>query len=152
MKKINLTGKYGVGKFALIDNGDFEAVNKFRWYLNGKYPAKSFGKRPNRNKILLHTFLINTPKGMMVDHIDGNELNNQRKNLRICTHAQNVMNSKKSIRNKGSKYKGVFFVGWRAYIGRRIIGNFPTEIEAAEAYNTAAKGLYKDFARLNIID
>lgn len=154
MRKIKLTGKYGQNKFTLVDNDDFELVNKFKWYLSGTYPVKSLGKRPNRKKISLHRFLLNPPLNMMIDHIDRNGLNNQRSNLRICTNSQNIMNAKKS-NNRSSKYKGVCRLvakPWRAYIGRKILGSFATEKEAAQAYNVAAKKLYGDFARLNVID
>lgn len=152
MEKIALTGKYGIGKFALVDDDDFELASKFKWYLSGEYPVRSFGQRPNRTKISLHRFLMNTPLGMMTDHINGNGLDNRRSNLRICTVAQNTMNSKKGMRNS-SKYKGVTKnKPWRAYIGTKTIGHFSSENEAAEAYNNAAKKLYGKFARLNIIN
>jgi HNH endonuclease len=152
MKKIKLNGKYGAGKFALVDDEDFDLVNSFNWYLSGSYPVRSLGKRPNRTKISMHRFLMNTPVDKVTDHINGNGLDNRKSNLRICTISENTINSKKSI-NKSSKYKGVSFINpWRAYIGRKILGHFKTEKEAAEAYNKAAKELYFDFARLNIID
>jgi hypothetical protein len=153
MKKIKLTGKYGSGKFVLVDDEDFEVLNKFKWYLAGKYPVKSIGKRPNRKKISIHRLIMNPPKNMMVDHKDNNGLNNQRSNLRICTNAQNIMNANKFKRKCSSKYKGVSKLNpWRASIGNKTLGNFKTEIEAAKAYDIAAKELYKEFARLNFID
>lgn len=152
MKKIALTGMYGNGKFAIVDDDDFDRVNKFKWYLSGKYPAKSLGVRPNRTKIYLHTFIMNTPKGMVTDHINGDELDARKSNLRICTVSQNTMNSKKS-KNTSSKYKGVCRINpWRAYIGRRILGHFSSEIEAAKAYNEAAIKEYGEYAKLNIIE
>jgi len=150
MKKIKLTGKYGINKFALIDDEDFKKVCVFKWHLSGKYPVKSFGKRPNRTKISLHRFLMNTPSDKVTDHINGNSLDNRKSNLRICTVSENTINSKKG-KNKSSKYKGVCFINpWRAYIGTKILGHFRTEREAAESYNEAARKLYKEFARLNV--
>jgi len=154
MKKIKLNGKYGEGKFSLVDDSDFESVNMFKWYLSGRYPVKSFGKRPNRKKISLHRFLLDTPNGMVVDHINGDGLDNQRKNLRVCTVAQNTINSSKRINTTSSKYKGVTKNNkpYRAYIGTKTLGYFKTEKEAAEAYNNAAISIYGDFAKLNIIN
>lgn len=154
MKQIKLNGKYGLGKVALVDDEDFIKVNDFKWYRSGKYPVRSLGKRPNRTKISLHRFLMNPNKKMMVDHINGNGLDNRKSNLRICTNSQNIMNAKKS-EQRSSKYKGVCrntARPWRAYIGRKILGSFATEKEAAQAYNSAAKKIYGDFARLNVID
>ena len=154
MKHIKLTGKHGLGKTALVDDEDFEKVNQFKWHLSGRYPVRNFGQRPNRLNIALHRFLMNTPIGMVTDHKNGNGLDNRKSNLRICTVSENIMNSKKS-ENTSSRFKGVCrntAKPWRAYIGRTILGSFATEIEAANAYNMAAKKLYGHFARLNIID
>ncbi|MHC4207804.1 MAG: HNH endonuclease, partial [Planctomycetota bacterium] len=93
--------------------------------------------------------------GYIVDHINGNGLDNRRANLRLATVAQNAWNSKK--RNPRSGYKGVWFAAdkglWRAAIvchGRRIhIGYFTDKIAAARAYDAAARKYYKEFARPN---
>lgn len=94
---------------------------------------------------------------MEVDHIDHNGLNNQKSNLRNCTHRQNAMNN--SSRGS-SKYLGVSIVGRGRQKGmisaeikmnyRKIhIGVFSTEIEAAKAYDKKAKELFGEFANLN---
>jgi hypothetical protein len=98
---------------------------------------------------------MNPPPGLVVDHIDGNGLNNTRVNLRICTSAQNICNSKG--RSKTSKYKGVtrrkMSNKWFAQIkfNRKHIdiGRFDNEIEAAKAYDNVARKLFKEFAYLN---
>ena len=149
MRRIALTGKYGKGKFALVDDADFESVNGHKWNLSGEYPVSSFGKRPTRTKVSMHRFIMDAAKGTFVDHRDGNRLDNRRANLRSCTVAQNTMNSRKS-KNRSSKFKGVTRNRpWRAYVGPKTIGHFNTEIEAAQAYDAAAKKLYGEFARLN---
>ena len=104
MKQIKLNGKYGSGKFALVDDEDFDLINSFNWYLSGAYPVRSLGKRPNRTKISMHRFLMNTPINKVTDHINGNGLDNRKSNLRICSISENTINSKKSA-NKSSKYK-----------------------------------------------
>lgn len=94
--------------------------------------------------------------GVIVDHIDGDGLNNCRSNLRVATAAGNARNRRKSQRSPG--YKGVMYDPkgkrhWRAYIRcdgkKRHLGSFATAQEAAMAYNRAAITLFGEFARLN---
>ena len=99
---------------------------------------------------------MNAPKGMVVDHIDGNGLNNRKSNLRICTKAQNVHNSRPRT-NTSSKYKGVFWnkanKKWSATIHKgdkwTYIGGFDDEKEAARAYDRKAAEFFGEFAYLN---
>ena len=107
---------------------------------------------------------MGNPKGMDIDHIDGNSLNNRKENLRICTRSQNCSN-KKVRRDSRSGYKGVYIKkgGKRflAYIGdpntpatrkRQIrLGLYDTAEEAALVYNKAALEMYGEFAVLNEI-
>jgi len=110
----------------------------------------------------LHRIITKCPKGMTVDHINGNPLDNRRINLRICTARENVRNSRKQP-GTVSKYKGVRFdrngkrrKRWLAGIeesGKNTtIGRFHTEEEAALAYNKIAKERFGDFAKLNVVD
>lgn len=93
-----------------------------------------------------------------VDHIDGNPLNNQRSNLRTCTHAQNICNSKLNSKNT-SGYRGVtWHTGakkYMAYIRHNYkmynLGLFETAEEAALARNEKAVKLHGEFAVLNVI-
>lgn len=102
----------------------------------------------------MHVLLVKPPRGMLVDHWDGNGLNNCRKNLRVCTKQQNNMNTKKRS-NRSSKYKGVHFRAgrWLAQIQvagkKKHLGTFEEEADAALAYNFAATELFGPFARLN---
>ena len=157
MKQIKLTQ----GQFALIDDDDFELVSQFKWY--ALKPKKIFyalmcavvnGKRIDMR---MHRLIMNAKKGQIIDHKDRNGLNNQKNNLRFCTHTEN---SRNSISNKGlSKYKGVSWAKaakkWRAGIkvnNRGIyLGYYTNENEAAKAYNEAAIKYHGEFARLNII-
>lgn len=93
----------------------------------------------------------------LVDHRNGNGLDNRRSNLRLATQAQNMSNRGRPTNNT-SGYKGVSagrLGGWRAYItsrGKRLdIGTFASKEEAAEAYNAKALELHGEFARLNEI-
>lgn len=97
------------------------------------------------------------PEGMDVDHIDGNGLNCKKSNLRICTHAENQGNYKKTISETSSKFKGVSLKRgkWVSRIkkgGRTIfVGSFDFEEEAALAYNGMARKLFGTFANLNFL-
>jgi len=99
------------------------------------------------------------PPGMIVDHINRNGLDNRRCNLRIGTIAQNAMN-KRGQRNASSRFKGVTWSHhvskWVASINeggkRRHLGCFVSEIEAALAYDAAARILHGDWACLNFPD
>lgn len=103
----------------------------------------------------MHRFITNCPFGMEIDHRDGNKLNNQKCNLRICTPTQNKRNIKKQSNNKAG-YKGVSYFG-NKYIRATIsinrkqihLGFFPDLITAAKAYDKKAKELFGEFAYLN---
>ena len=95
MKKIPLTQ----GKFALIDDKDFELVSKYKWcackIYNTFYAVTSVSKPDNRiAKIYMHRLILNPPAGFGVDHRDINGLNNRRYNLRPCNRTQNAQNQR----------------------------------------------------------
>ena len=104
----------------------------------------------------MHRAILNAPKGLLVDHIDGNGLNNRKSNLRLCTFAQNAHNSRPR-RNSSSRYKGVCWhklkKKWTVSIykgGKRTyLGYYDDEIEAALAYDRKAEELFGEFAYLN---
>jgi hypothetical protein len=87
------------GKCATVDHEDAERLLPYKWYhfagsVGREYAATSIGGRRNRVTIYMHRFILDAPKGMQVDHRDGDGLNNTRANLRLCTGAQNVANQR----------------------------------------------------------
>lgn len=155
MKEIPLSGPKGEGKFALVDDDDFDAASAYTWNYSRGYVVT---KIERKNFYLHHLIVGNPPAGFVVDHIDGNPLNNQRVNLRWATHTQNMQN-RASRKNTSSRFKGVAWKSkqksWYSYIqfdGIRLhLGRFVSEIDAARAYNVAAIQYHGEFARLNVI-
>ncbi len=154
MRRIKLTQ----GKYALVDDWNYEWLNKWKWFYGGRgYAVRNASTIGGKQKqIFMHRLIMNTPEGMDTDHEDGDGCNNQEYNLRECTHAQNQMNMK-SQKNSTSKYKGVCWhikrKRWRVQIKLNYknihIGYFTCEKEAAKAYDKKAKELFGEFARLN---
>ncbi len=161
MKRILLSQ----GKVALVDDGDFEQLNRFKWSVSkrsyGGYAAVRqcrCGLTGQTHTIYMHRQIMSCPQGLEMDHISHNVLDNRRCNLRIVNKSQNQMNSKSKTRSR-SKYKGVFWhkrAGrWMAQIkakGRAVyLGLFDEEVDAAAAYNNAAITLFGPYAYLNML-
>lgn len=156
-RRIHLTD----GKFAIVDQQDFYWLNSFDWCLKENhgflYAARFNNFCDNPPKILsMHREIMNAPPGILVDHRNCYGLDNRRENIRFATHAQNNCNRRKR-KNASSKYTGVIFdkqTGkWRARItanGKMLsLGRSISEIDAAKAYDAAAKKYYGEFARVN---
>jgi hypothetical protein len=143
------------GKFAIVDAADYERVNAYMWYAAGSARRPYACCRHNGKHLSMHRFLMNPPEWMVVDHIDGNGLNNRRSNLRVCTQGQNSYNSRP--RGKSSQYKGVrrdkSRNRWVVYVRcnghSHYVGRFRDEIEAARAYDRKAYELFGEYAWLN---
>lgn len=156
MKEIKLTQD----KVALVDDEDFDYLNQWKWCAHFNQFLFYAERRVGKKILKMHRVIIGvTDPDIKIDHKDGDGLNNQRGNLRKATDAQNLCNKIKKL-NTTSKYKGVHlekFTGrWRAevqYLGKKIrIGRFDDEVDAALAYNEAAKVIQGEFARLNAIE
>lgn len=159
--------KYG-DKIVLVDAEDFQKVNKIKWHLrfdknrNNEFYIISNSRDSITNKrttTTLHKFIMNCPKGFVVDHINHDTFDNRKCNLRICTKTENNRNSFKRKDAKHSIYKGVKFhptykkfTAWITFDKKRIyIGSFDDDKDAALAYNKKAKELFGEFAYLNEI-
>jgi HNH endonuclease len=148
------------GRYAIVDDADFERLNQWGWAESPSgYVWRSVTVGPNKQgKVRMHRLVASTPTGLFTDHVNGDKLDNRRENLRVCTTAENGRN-RGANRKSSSRYKGVSLrrsTGmWRASIclnGRsRHIGSFPSQEEAARAYNSAAAKHYGEFARQNVI-
>ena len=163
MKKIQLGGRKGskITGYALVDDEDFEKLNKHKWYAtkgtNTLYarravPTTTSGQRT----VSMHRVIMQTPKGMDTDHIDGDGLNNQKENLRVCIRSENLMNQSRS-RNNTSGYKGVNWnkrdKKWISQIkvkGKQVhLGCFSEKEEAYKAYCEASKRYHGEFGNVN---
>lgn len=143
MKSINLTKGYST----LVDDEDYEFANSFKWHacVKGKNIKRCYAvrkqwlpKEKRYKSIYLHRLLLDAPKGMDVDHISGDALDNRRSNLRVCTRSENLQNMTQAryvsfdrARNKYLAYyarktleKGSKFIN---------LGRFDTEEAALEA-------------------
>lgn len=139
------------GKYAKVDNELFESLSKINWHFDGRYARAIIGG----SKIRMHSYIKNPEAGQVVDHINRDELDNRLSNLRVCSHKENIRNSKPIKRT--SEFKGVYFYKrlgrWSSSIVHEgnvyFIGNFDSEIEAAKAYDKKALELFGEFAYLN---
>ena len=157
MKQIQLTR----GKFALVDDSDFEAMSALKWYAteiyNTFYAVRVVTEENGKRKMVyMHRLIIGAAcDGLQVDHVDMNGLNNQRNNLRACTRSENQRN-RAIDRNNTSGFKGVSWDKkrgkWRAYIrlnGKEMfLGRFAEAAAAYAARCDAAVKLHGEFARM----
>lgn len=146
------------GKHALVDDEDFDELNKFNWCAHKAgekfYVVRNSSRKDDpRHTIKMHSVIMQTPTGLVTDHKDGNGLNNQKSNLRNCTLSENQMNRGKG-KNNTSGFKGVskHRKKFQANIGLKgkmiSLGHFDTKAEAYEAYVAACKKYHGEFANL----
>lgn len=128
------------GLKAIIDNSDYDELSAFKWYprphKNGSvYVYRKTYKNGGTQFIYLHRHIMAPPDGMVVDHINGDPLDNRRSNLCICTQAENIRKGKLAVKG------GVYFCNqtrkWAAKITwdtkRIFLGRFGSELEARQA-------------------
>jgi hypothetical protein len=151
------------GEFAIVDPEDYPRLAKHKWlvrkckhtsYVARMRPRDARGKQ---GTVWMHREIMNEPKGLLVDHINHNGLDNRKSNLRAATRWQNAQNRRKTKRKKTSRYKGVSWnkrdKRWVAEIRAndecRDLGYFRDEIEAAKEYDRAARKYQGEFAETN---
>lgn len=155
MKEIKIFNSKNV---AFIDDDDYKNVSQYRWSMSADGYAKTNVMINKKwTTICMHRIILKTK--IILDHVDGNPLNNQKYNLRECTRGENSRNQKTRCNNT-SGYKGV---SWNDEKGKWVsrihfnykshyIGSFNCKHEAARTYNKKALELFGEFARLNIIE
>lgn len=160
MKTIDCrTEKYPTAE-VLVDDEDFEWLSKSHWTLDGRGYARRSVKGDNGRSIFMHREimgLVDEGRAVIVDHRNGNPLDNRRENLRLCTSTQNACNAKRQ-RNNTSGYKGVSWNKrdrrWHARIGIEgkniFLGGFHSPEKAHQAYCEAAARLHKEFANSGV--
>lgn len=149
------------GKVAIVDAADYDWLMQWKWcayYHRGVWYAMRAICKPTGSHqcVHMHRAILNAPRHLQVDHINGDGLDNTRQNLRLCTNQQNSQNQG-IAGNNTSGFKGVSYNKanrkWVAYIkldGRRIhLGSFSSPQEAARAYDRKALELFGEFARPN---
>ena len=170
MKTVPLCGKVAAGRVAFVDDGDYDLVMPYRWYviertrngrMHGPYAATSVwdAVRKHKSVVLMHKLITGYPQ---TDHKDHDGLNNQRYNLRPATNPQNHANERKTLTVGGkptsSRFKGVCWSKknrkWQVRIrvgnGKRLnLGMFASEVDAARAYDDAAREHHGEYAYLN---
>lgn len=158
MKEIVLAKGRGV---TLVDDGDYEELAKYSWYMTGpknhliaaRNGRLSDGLGPAHRTVYMHRAILNPPADMVVDHINGNSLDNRRENLRICDRLRNQWNRRMQY-NKKCGVRGVHWHGhsglWHPtikYYGKCIsLGYYKTIEEAAVVRREAELKYFGEFA------
>lgn len=150
MRRIKLTQ----GFWATVDDEDFNRLCRFRWHIRSGYASRSTGANTFR---FMHHDIVAPRHRMVVDHKNGNRLDNRRSNLRVCTPSENNANQVKR-QGTSSRFKGVY---WEAERGlwvtkvmnrqrhRVTIGRFKNEDVAGMAYDLWMLDMFGSFAQPN---
>ncbi len=154
-KEIQLT----MGQVAIVDDSVYEEENRYKWrakwseYTQSYYAVRwSEGGMLHRKVIQMHREIMNTPNGMLCDHVNHNTLDNQKHNLRNVTHSQNGMNRRGANSNNSLGEKCISRQGKgfevRVSVGGKCIFDkwFKTLPEAITARNKAVKHFHGEFA------
>lgn len=136
---------------------DLDIINQYKWVYLSKgrtaYAQTHISINGKRDAVQMHQLIMDSHrKGLLIDHIDHNGLNNTRENLRIVTYAQNCKNRlpNHNRRYKGAQKSGKYWQGRINVDGRQLcLGRYNTEEEAARAYDRAAIEHYGEYAYLN---
>jgi hypothetical protein len=143
-----LSGIRGAGRFTLISASDKLLLAQNKWYMDADGYAVS-------NSGGLHRYLLGPPRGLVVDHINGNRLDNRRENLRIVTQRQNALNRRHLAKNPltcvKQRQSGWWWVEYQRERQRFSVGPFSTAEKASAAYREISlrlDGEYSPFSEL----
>lgn len=140
---------------AIVDPEDYASLARYKWDINSQgYAQRRARNAGARKTVFVHREVVGAKPGEIVDHVNRNPLDCRKANLRIATPTQNNMNQRAPRRKKhGVRFKGVYKnrkgKTYSAKLCGKHVGNFPTEVEAAQAYNKAALAAFGEFAYLN---
>ena len=151
------------GRVTVVDDGDFDWLSEWKWSYTYNVRNIDFGYAVRRNspnikprQLYMHRVIVGARPGEVVDHINGNRLDNRRSNLRICTQSENLANKQVHLAGE-SGFKWVYpnkkSGGWvvRMKIAGKMthIGSFKDKVAAALAADDVALKLYGPHAKLN---
>ncbi|MEN6578932.1 MAG: HNH endonuclease [Phycisphaerales bacterium] len=146
-------------KVAMVDPQDYERVSACKWCASRTGNQWYAQRRVHGKTLRMHQFIMNPPKGMVVDHANGNGLDNRRTNLRVCTKLQNAWNKKRRKQEgAGSRFIGVYPCQrppgkWciKVQCNGEVtnLSPFDTDVEAARARDRKALELFGEYAMLN---
>lgn len=137
----------------IIDKSDYNLIKDYRWSgiknkSNSYYIGARYFTEEGKKTILLHRLIMNCPKGMVVDHINHNTLDNRKDNLRICTQSNNNHNRNNS--NKSNIYFDKRINKWvaRIVVDNKVIhlGSFNNKEDAIKAREKAENRYYKEYS------
>lgn len=153
MAEIALTGRFGTGRVALVDDGDLAWLSRHSWYVSeGGYALARIGGRLVRMHRLILGLGVGDPREC--DHVNRDRLDNRRANLRAVTPAENRQNcparaDRANAAECRSRHRGVTWKAdrqkWRARVGDLHLGLFDSE-ERAAAVAAAARAELMPFA------
>jgi hypothetical protein len=144
----------GARKCVRVDPDVLDRASDRSWHLHQGYPATTVGTGKKAYKLYLHRFVMSAKAGTIVDHANGDHLDNRRANLRLASKSENAANVGKLVTN-GSGFKGVVKHGkkFRAFVHKDkktiYLGTFESAKAAACEYNREAKKLFGKFAKVN---
>lgn len=147
------------GLTAVIDEADAERVRARKWNAQKGghtwYAYTMVRREGVQRSLSMHRFILEVGDDELIDHRNGDGLDNRRANLRSCSHAENLRNQRKRD-DATSRFKGVHRAAngrWRVEIeqnGERLtLGTFLDEERAARQYDRAARIFFGSFARTN---
>lgn len=145
MKTIPLTQ----GKHAIVDDSDYDWLVTRKWHMHSRYAGRWEVGSGGRTLFMMHRAITNCPSGMVVDHINGDPLDNRRCNLRVCTTAENNANQVGwgTTGYRGVRIRGAWYYSQVYKAGKfQGLGTYRTKEEAAVAYDRAALYVWGDAA------
>ena len=139
----------------LIDIEDVEKIENFYWNIryDKRHPNCTVyvESREQNKRVHLHRLITNCPKGMVVDHINSNGLDNRKNDLRVVTQRQNCLNRSKKFK-KGISYCKKWNY-WSVYVASKTVGRFRTSQEAQEYRKYIDELIFKgDWETLNALE